>query len=92
MHSPDHQNLQGLVSEEIRRVVADAIQGRGACLPAGRRASLIARAFPTCGLTADQIANEIVAAAICARVNVEISKPRHELLAKPAWDRPLEIN
>ena len=86
MHSPDRQKVQGLVSEEIRRVVADAIQSGGTCLPAGRCANLIARAFPNCGLTADQIANEIIEAAIHAGINVEISKPRDEVLRARADD------
>jgi late competence protein required for DNA uptake (superfamily II DNA/RNA helicase) len=84
MRSPNHQLVQGLVSEEIRRIVADAIQGRGTCLRAARCASLIARAFPNCGLTADQIANEIIEAAIHAGINVEISKPRHDVVREPA--------
>ena len=83
MRSPNHPLVQALVSEEIRRVVADAIQGTGACLPAGHCASVIARAFPSCELTADQIADEIVEAAIRARINVEISKPKHEVLRTP---------
>ncbi len=53
-----------------------------ACEP--RCASLIARAFPNCGVTADQIANEIIEAAIHAGINVEISKPRHDVVREPA--------
>jgi hypothetical protein len=84
MQFPHYPLVHGRVSEEIRRVVADAIGGGGCCLPAGRYAAVIARAFPNCGITADQIADEIVEAAIRAGINVEISKPRHEVFRTPA--------
>jgi hypothetical protein len=66
-----------LIVEEIRRVVADAIE-RKECLAVGRRASLIQRAYPNSGLSSDEICNEILAAAISARVPVEMSKPEAE--------------
>ena len=83
MHLPDYRIVQTLISEEIRRVVADVIQDAGSCLQAGRCASAIARAYPNCGMTPDQIAEEIVQAAIRARVNVEMSKPKHERFRLP---------
>ena len=69
------QILQTLVVEEIRRIVADAIR-QGRIVKTGRHAPELLRAYPNCGLTVDQIVNELGAAAACAGVPVELS--RHE--------------
>jgi len=68
-----------LIAEEIRRVIADAIETQE-CLAIGRRASLIERAYPNSGLSSDDICDEILAAAISARVPVEMSKPKTKSL------------
>jgi len=75
MRSADYRIVRTLVLEEIRRVVAAAIQDAGRCLRASRCAVAIARAYPNSGMSADDIAEAIVEAAIRARVNVEISRP-----------------
>ena len=66
--------VQELVAEEIRRVVAEAVQTRD-CLPTGKFAAAIARAYPNCGMTPDELADEILRSAIKAGVTVEISRP-----------------
>jgi hypothetical protein len=83
MHPPGTCIVQTFILEEIRRVVANTIQDAGSCLRAGQCASVIARAYPNCGMTPDQIAEEIVQAAIRARVNVEMSRPKHETFRLP---------
>jgi hypothetical protein len=77
MFSPDLRFVHTLVLEEIRRVVAHAIL-TGVFVRAGRCAAKISQAYPNSGMTADELADEIVEAAIRARVNVEISKPKHD--------------
>ena len=66
--------VQGLVLEEIRRVVADFIPSRS-CLNSGRHAAEIARAYPNSGMTAEDIAEEIITAAAHAMVPVEMNRP-----------------
>lgn len=66
--------VQGLVIEEIRRLVADSIEERS-CLDTGRSAVRIAKAYPNCGMTAAEIAEEIVRAAIPAGIAVELGHP-----------------
>ena len=63
--------VQGLVLEEIRRLVAESIEERS-CLSSGRSALRIARAYPNCGMTPAEIAEEILRAAIPAGVAVEL--------------------
>jgi hypothetical protein len=65
--------VQGLVLEEIRRLVAETIEDSG-CLDSGRSALRIARAYPNCGMTPAQIAEEILRAAIPAGIAVEFSR------------------
>ena len=74
MPGADQIRVRGLVSEEIRRLVAESIEDQG-CLPAGRCAALIARAYPNCGLTPAEIADQIIEAAVHARITVEMSGP-----------------
>ena len=71
MHS---QIVQSLLVEEIRRIVADAITERR-IVKTGRHAPDLLRAYPNCGLDSDQVVNEIGAAAACAGVPVELSRP-----------------
>jgi hypothetical protein len=47
------------VAEEIRRVIAEAIEN-GGCVDAARKASIIAQAHPNCGLTTAQIAERVI--------------------------------
>ena len=68
------QLIQQLLVEEIRRIVADAIPN-SRIVRAGRHAPDLLRAYPNCGLTIDDVVTEIGAAAACAGVPVELSRP-----------------
>ena len=74
MSRSDQEALVNLVSEEIRRIIADAIQS-GECLDTGRHATRVATAYPGSGLSPEGIADELVRAAIQAGVPVEMSRP-----------------
>lgn len=71
MHRPDL--IETLVSEEIRRIVADEITG-GSFVSASAAAAEILRVYPTCGLTKQQIADRIILAASAAGVPVQIGE------------------
>jgi hypothetical protein len=62
--------IQPLVSEEIRRLVADAVK-KGGYLSASDAATQVARACPSCGLSERDIADEILSAAMAAGVDVK---------------------
>ena len=68
--------VQSRVVEEIRHIVANAIRD-GRIVKTGRHAPDVLRAYPNCGLTVDEVINEIGAAAACAGVAVEFSRPEH---------------
>ena len=70
---PDHRIVQSLVREEIEHIVSRAARGRG-FLRAGEHAYRIAKAYPNCGLTGEQVVNEIIATAATAGVAVEMSR------------------
>ena len=74
MTNAERRLVRSLVSEEIRRLVADFTEHRG-CLQAGRYAAQIARAYPSSGMSSDQIADDIIEAAVRARIVVEMSRP-----------------
>jgi hypothetical protein len=63
--------IETLVQEEVRRIVADAIQGRE-ILSAYEHAKQVLRTYPNCGLTERYIADHIIMAAAKAGVAVEI--------------------
>ncbi|MCT8266399.1 hypothetical protein NYQ83_03860 [Afifella sp. JA880] len=63
------------VFEEIRRVVAEAIES-GICVDTGRQAERIDRIWPQSGLSADDIASALSEAAVSARITVKMSRPR----------------
>ena len=63
--------IETLITEEIRRIVADAI-GTGSCLSASPVASEVLRIYPTCGLTERQLIDRIIMAAGSAGIAVEI--------------------
>jgi hypothetical protein len=60
-----------LVQEEVRRIVADAIQGKQ-ILGASVHAQQVLRTYPNCGMTERDIADHIIIAAAKAGVAVEI--------------------
>ena len=64
-----------LLIEEVRRVVADAVEHR-AILSVPEAAAQIELAYPNSGLTEREIAREIVAAATDAGVAVESGQSR----------------
>ena len=66
--------VRQLITDEIRRVVADCIANKR-CLLTGRYAALIHRAYPNCGLSAADIGEQLLEAALSAKVPVKITKP-----------------
>jgi len=66
---------QILMLEEVRRVVADAVERR-ATISAPDAAARIGRTHPNSGLSEREIAGEIMIAAARAGVSVEIGQPR----------------
>jgi hypothetical protein len=62
-----------LVTDEIQRVIAEAIED-GDRVYADHSASRIVQTYPKCGLTAGEIAEKIIRAAVDARLTVEMSK------------------
>lgn len=75
MTTPNVTLIRNLVLEEIRRIVAGFISSRS-CLDSGRHAAEIARAYPNSGMSADEIAEEIITAAVHARVPIEMNRPK----------------
>jgi len=81
MRARPAQVVQTLVSEEIGRIVADAV-GDGMCISARASAARILRAYPNCGLTECEIVDEIVAAASATGVAIEDNLPRSQLASR----------
>ena len=81
MTESDASIVKGLVTEEIRRLVADVIE-RGGFIQTGPQATSVVRAYANCGMSADQIAEEILRAAVQARIAVEMSRPDQAHLAE----------
>ena len=69
--------IRRLIDEEIRRVVADAIED-GVILSAPATAATILRSYPHCGMTERLIADRIMLAAADAGVAVELGAPKRE--------------
>jgi hypothetical protein len=76
MFTPDKVD----VSEEIRRFIAQAVKD-GSSVQAGKSALRIAQAYPNCRLTAAQIAERIMAAALAAHLPMTLSKPKFSTAA-----------
>jgi hypothetical protein len=74
MEIPDDNLVLQLVTEEIRRSVAEAIEHQD-CVQSGPLAHSIARAYPNSGLTPDEISAEIARAASKAGLAVELTRP-----------------
>ncbi|HEX2146409.1 MAG TPA: hypothetical protein VHG11_02000 [Pseudorhizobium sp.] len=74
MSGADQTLVHTLISEEVRRLVAESIED-GGCLPTARCAARIARAYPNAGLSPAEIADRIIEAAVHARISVEICRP-----------------
>lgn len=67
--------MSGLVSEEVRRVVAEAAKS-GRMLSASDTAATILKTYPRCGFNEAEIANEVILKAARAGVAVEIGRQR----------------
>jgi hypothetical protein len=63
-----------LVTEEVRHAVALAIQD-GGIVRTGDVAAAVIGAYPNCGMTAQEIADEVIRAASLVGVAVEMSRP-----------------
>jgi hypothetical protein len=69
--------IRRLIDEELRRVVADAIED-GVILSAPATAATILRSYPHCGMTERLIADRIMLAAADAGVAVELGAAKRE--------------
>jgi hypothetical protein len=74
MNIPDRSVILQLVTEEIRRSIAEAIEHQE-CVQSGPLARSIAMAYPNCGLSPDEISAEIARAASKAGLAVELTRP-----------------
>jgi hypothetical protein len=74
LSNPDTRLVRQLVSEEIRHAVAVAIDG-GAMICSGDIALAVLGAYPNCGATLEEIADEVIRAASLAGVPVEMNQP-----------------
>lgn len=74
MDSEPTQVVRTLVSEEIRRIVAEAV-GDGMCVSARASAVRIMRTYPNSGMSEDEIVGEIGSAAAAAGVVLEDGHP-----------------
>jgi hypothetical protein len=79
--------IDTLVSEEIRRMVAEAIKN-GRSLSACACAAEIVKVYPRCGLDEADLANDVMMAAARAGVPVEIGKSRR---AAGGLDEPPKV-
>jgi hypothetical protein len=75
MLHPDRRLVQILIREEIEHIVSRASRGTG-FLRAGEHAYQLLKAYPNCGMTGEEMVNEIVAAAATSGIAIEISRPR----------------
>ena len=75
MNRPVTTFIRNLVSEEVRRIVADAVED-DVLLSAPETAAEVLRIYPNCGLAEEAIADEVMMAAAKAGVAVEIGNSR----------------
>ena len=80
--------IETLVHEEVRRIVADAIQGKE-ILSAYEHAKGVLRTYPNCGMSERDVADHIIMAAAKAGVAMEIGHVdgRRSLPAAQASER-----
>ena len=71
---PDHRLVHILVREEIEHIVSRASLGMG-FLRAGEHAYRILKQYPNCGMSGEEVVNEIITAAAASGVAVEMSRP-----------------
>ena len=75
MRAAKPPSVEDLVSDEIRRLVAEAV-ANGGILSIGDGVVQIMSAHPDCRLTKRQVGDELILAAAAAGVAVEIGPPR----------------
>jgi hypothetical protein len=63
--------IEGLVDEEIRRLVAEAI-AEGGTISTAECVAKVKSVYPTCGLSKRTIADMVISAAAAAGIAVEI--------------------
>jgi len=78
MRAETPQVVPALVSEEIRRIVADAVAD-GMCISLSASAARIFRTYPNCGMDEREIVGEIVSAASAAGVAIDDDLPPYEV-------------
>ena len=66
--------VSGLVTEEIRRVVAEAAK-KGQILSAPDTAATILKTYPRCGFDEAELANEVMLKAAQAGIGVQFGRP-----------------
>jgi hypothetical protein len=71
MRAAETPFIEGLVSKEIRRLVAEAIAD-GGMLSVANCVARITVVYPNCGISKRQIADEVVMVAAAAGIAVEI--------------------
>ena len=67
--------MEILIGEEITRIVADAIE-EGTALSVADAVAQIIRAYPNSGMSAGEIADEIMIEAAQAGVAVQVGRPK----------------
>ena len=67
--------MEILIGEEIKRIVADAVE-EGIALSVSDAVAQIIRAYPNSGMSAGEIADDIMSEAAQAGVTVEIGRPK----------------
>jgi len=72
-----------LIDEDVRRVVAEALED-GGMLSAPAVAAAILRTYPHCGMTERLIADRIMLAAADAGVAVELGAPKGKAASESA--------
>jgi hypothetical protein len=75
--------IQTLVTEEIRRTVADAIDS-GSTVSSVAIAEQIIRTYPNSGLTENEIEDQLMMAAAKAGVAIEIGRRSGSSIERPA--------
>jgi len=79
--------VEDLVSEEIDRIVAEAVDGK-TLLATSAEAARIARTYPNSGLDERDLAQRIIMAAIAGGVPVEIGTEPSKRVAYPLASSP----
>ena len=73
--------IEDLITDEIRRLVAEAIQDGGA-LSVAECVEAVTKVYPKTGLSRRYIADEVIMAGAKAGVAIEIGRVRHSELSR----------